>query len=578
MKEPVISASRQHLLSDLWDLQQHHRYISDEAIAVLADRYGLSKVELEGVVSFYHFFHRQPAGRYTIYLNDSIVSELNGYAAVRQALEEATGAAWGSVDPSGQFGLFTTSCIGLSDLEPSALINFQPFTKLTPQKAKAVIWQLRRGASLDKLADEVPDNIRDTPPNDRAVLLAPFEMGRSLERLSTMKPEAVLDAMDHAGLRGMGGAFFPVGRKWRLCQEQAATPKYIICNADEGEPGTFKDRLLLKSYPGSVIEGMIIAGYATGAEHGIVYLRAEYHWLLPQLEAALDRYRKAGWLGADIPAKQPFAFDMRIQLGAGAYVCGEETALIHSLEGKRGEPSVRVYFPVEKGFFGLPTVVNNVETYAAAARILDRGADFYRQLGTDKIRGTRLLSVAGDCGRPGIYEIEWGYTLEELLNACEAPDARAVQISGPSGIMVRADDGHRRFDLDDLRCGGAVTIFNGERNLLQVLRNFSAFFQHESCGVCTPCRAGNFVFSRKLDKLIKGLGAPSDYEEIYDWSRIMKQASRCGLGQSATRALTSAMNNFTDEFACHFGLEENSDKRPFNLSAAVENYRQTVKS
>jgi len=568
--------ARHHLLDELWRIQEAQRFISDEAIAGLADRYGLSAVEVEGIVTFYHFLHRRPAGRYTIYLNDSIVSKHRGYGRVKAAFENATGARWGETDPTGTFGLFDTSCIGLTDQEPAALINFHPFTRLTAQKAKALVWQLRRGEAVEALADPVPDHIRRTLPEGRRVLIGPVERFRTLEALRSQSPEAVLEEMDRSGLRGMGGAFFPVGRKWSLCRQQSGQ-KYIICNADEGEPGTFKDRVLMQSFPELMIEGMIIAGYCTGATRGIIYLRAEYQWLLDRLESVLDDYRRAGWLGGQLPAAESFDFEIRIQLGAGAYVCGEETALIRSMEGYRGEPTVRTWFPVERGFLARPTVVNNVETFAAAARIVELGAEYFRSLGTALIHGTRLISVAGDCERPGIYEIEWGETLGQLLDWCGAQEPHAVQISGPSGMCVRASARHRRFDLNDLRCGGAVTLFNRQRELLGVLHNFAQFFKSESCGVCTPCRAGNFIFTRKLQQLAKGLGTGDDYHEIRNWSRIMQQASRCGLGRSAPNALLSAMEAFPEYFACYFDEEGDCRKHPFDLEKALSDYREAVK-
>jgi len=542
----------------------------------LARQYDLSWVEVEGVASFYHFFHREPAGRYTIYLNNSITAEHSGMADVKAAFEEATGARLGQTDPTGTFGLYETACIGLSDLEPAALINFQPFTQLTPQKVKALVWQLRRGVPPELLADEIPQHIQHSLPPEQAVLLRPFEPGQSLEPLLQLSPTEALEQIEASGLRGMGGAFFPVGTKWRLCREQPGDEKYILCNADEGEPGTFKDRMLLQYLPELVIEGMIHAAYTTGAQEGWIYLRGEYRWLLPGLKAALAHYYASGWLGAEIPAQEPFRFDIHIQLGAGAYVCGEETAMMNSLEGLRGEPRVRTYFPVERGFRQKPTVINNVETFAAAARVIELGGDHFASLGTSQLKGTRLLSVAGDCTHPGIYEIEWGTPLADVLDWAGAESSMAVQISGPSGECVNASYSHRRFDWDDLRCGGAVTIFNEERDLLRILHNFARFFTNESCGVCTPCRAGNFIFSRKLDKLSKGLGRADDYVEIQNWSNIMRQTSRCGLGRAATNALLSAIENFPGYFAGYFGKQDNKLKHPFALDEALQDYRNAV--
>lgn len=564
------------MLNDLWEIQDTQRHISAKEIWKLARRYQCSWVEIEGVASFYHFFHRKPAGQYTIYINNSITAKYSGFKAVKKAFEAATGARTGTTDPTGTFGLYETSCIGLTDLEPAALINFHPFTRLTPQKAKAIVWQLRRGVPVEKLADTVPENIRRTLPDEKAILLREFTPGKALEQLQHLSPEEALKQIEASELRGMGGAFFPVGLKWKLCREQSEQEKYIICNADEGEPGTFKDRVLLQRLPDLTIEGMILSGYITGAKQGIIYLRAEYRWLLPQLEAVLEQYREAGLLGKRISAKVPFDFEIQIQLGAGAYVCGEETALINSLEGQRGEPRVRTFFPVERGFRQKPTVVNNVETFAAAARVIELGPERFHALGTEKIKGTRLLSVAGDCNNPGIFEIEWGTSLGEVLDWAGAEDTQAVQVSGPSGKCVNAKDRGRRFDLDDLRCGGAVNIFNQGRNLLHVLYNYSNFFAHESCGVCTPCRAGNYIFTRKLEKLAKGQGERNDHAEIQNWSRIMQQASRCGLGRAATSSLLSAMEDFPDYFACFFGEDDSSLTHPFKLEAALKDYREAV--
>lgn len=576
MHTATKSPDRQKLLNDLWTIQLEHRHISDQNIMRLAHKYHLSWVEVEGVASFYHFFHRELAGRYTIYLNNSITAEYSGLAAVRTAFEEATGARLGQTDPTGTFGFYETSCIGLSDLEPAALINFRPFTQLTPQKVKAVVWQLQRGVPVELLADEIPQHIQRELPPEKAVLLRPFLPEQSLAPLRKLTPDEALAEIEASDVRGMGGAFFPVGTKWRLCRDQPGDEKYILCNADEGEPGTFKDRMLLQYYPELVIEGMIHAAYITGAQKGWIYLRAEYRWLLPKLKAALAHYYSSGWLGSQIPAREPFRFDIHIQLGAGAYVCGEETAMINSLEGLRGEPRVRTYFPVERGFRQKPTVVNNVETFAAAARVMELGADHFASLGTPQLKGTRLLSVAGDCTRPGIYEIEWGTRLAEVLEWAGATSPMAVQISGPSGECVNTSYGERRFDWDDLRCGGAVTIFNEERDLLHILRNFSRFFTYESCGVCTPCRAGNFIFTRQLDKLAKGLGRADDYVDIRNWSNIMRQTSRCGLGRAATNALMSAMENFPGYFSTYFGKEGSDLKHPFELDEALKDYRQAV--
>ncbi|MBX2928060.1 MAG: NAD(P)H-dependent oxidoreductase subunit E [Saprospiraceae bacterium] len=570
--EPLQS----HTLDMLWEVQNEKGYIPNADITRLSARLGISEIELEGVASFYHFFHRKPAGQFCIYVNNSILAEFKGYRDIVSAFEKATGAALGGTDASGTFGLFETPCIGLCDQEPSALINFYPFTHLTPAKVAQIVDGLRSGVGVEFLSNAVEDNIRYTPEPDKTVLLRAFEPGSALEPLLRLAPDEVLSVVKESGISGRGGAFFPTGLKWELCRKNESDCRYIVCNADEGEPGTFKDRVLINRLPGLLIEGMIVAGYAAGAARGIIYLRAEYRWLLPKLHAAIEMYEHIGWLGADAPTKEPFRFDIRVQIGAGSYVCGEETALLESLEGKRGEPRTKTFFPVERGYLGRPTVVNNVETLCFAARVMELGAEFFQALGTPVTRGTKLLSVAGDCNRPGIFEIEWGMTVAELLELCEASDPYFIQVSGPSGQCISAWDSHRRFAGEDLLCGGAIMVFDHTRDILQILRNFTAFFQHESCGMCTPCRAGNFIFSRKLDKMARGLGSLQDITEMQQWAQIMKRTTRCGLGMTAPNPLLYAIDRFPEYFEKKLDSTRTGLNRSFDLESALEDYRDAV--
>lgn len=562
------------LLNLLWACQDAKGYVSDQDIQSIAERLGISYIEVEGVCTFYHFFHRKPAGKYIIYLNNSILSEFSGYHEIRKAFEEATGAPWNGVDRKGLFGLYDTACIGLSDQEPAALINFYPFVNLTREKVFQVIRALRAGMPVSQLADAIDNTVRYIPPDGHAVLFREMTPGSALQKLRTIAPEAVVEDIRASGLRGLGGAFFPVGEKWKRCREQPTTTRYVVCNADEGEPGTFKDRVLMSRLPELLIEGMIVAGYAIGAVEGILYLRAEYRYLLPKLEAAIARYRQMGWLGKGIPTLQSFDYDIRIQIGAGAYVCGEETALLDSLMGKRGEPWPKVYFPVERGYLGYPTVVNNVESLASAARIVELGAETYRKLGTPQSAGTRLLSVSGDCKFPGVYEIEWGMTVGTLLDLAGAEDPGYIQISGPSGIGISASERDRVISYEDLPCGGSVMIFNTQRDLLRILINFTEFFKEESCGVCTPCRAGNYILSRKLEQLRVGLGRGSDLEEIRQWGSLMNAASRCGLGRGSTNALIRAMDTFPEYF--YQLVSAKGREKGFNLDQALTDYRKAI--
>lgn len=536
------------LIDRLWKLQDDHGFISDEMIDQLSSELKISKIELEGVISFYHFFHRQNPGKYVIYLNNSIVSEFSGLNEVKQAFEEACHARFGTVDLTGTFGLYETSCIGLSDFEPAALINFKPVINLTPEKVQRIIAHLRLGKPIDEIADDIPLNVRYTPEPDKTIFFRDHEPGKSLSNLKKYHPETIIARVKHSQLVGMGGAFFPTGFKWESCRKEPATEKYIVCNADEGEPGTFKDRVLMQKHPELLIEGMIMAGYAVGAAKGLIYLRAEYFWMVDQIKEALERMREGGCLGKNACGIEGFHFDVTLHMGAGAYVCGEETALLESLEGKRGEPRPKIFFPTQRGFLNKPTVVNNVETFCAAARILELGGNFFGSLGREKSTGNKLLSVSGDIERPGVYEIEWGMTMAELLERCGAEDPYYVQMSGPSGYCINADSFQRTISQQDLSCGGSIMIFNSRRNIIDILRNFADFFKVESCGICTPCRAGNFLVRRKLDKLVYGLAEERDIKQLESWGDMMHMTSRCGLGKMATSTLKSAIREFPKFF------------------------------
>ena len=566
---------RSSLMSVLWDVQRKKRFISRDDLTKIANEFNISRMELEGVISFYHFYHRADCGKYTIYINDCVISQFSGRNAIVNAFEEAIGVKIGHVSADKMFGLFKSPCIGLSDQEPACLINFQPFTNLTPEKIKDIISQIRNGKNAFEICDTPKSVIQYTPDTDGTVFFKPYTTYSSLSFLEKYNPDEIIEEIKKSKLAGRGGAFFPTGLKWQFCRQNKADQKYIICNADEGEPGTFKDRVLLEEHPELLIEGMIFAAYSVGATQGAIYLRAEYRYLKPKLEKLLSKYRENGKLGKDISAKIPFDFDIYIHLGAGAYICGEETALIHSMEGKRGEPSTKEIFPVEKGFNDKPTVVNNVETLCAVPRILEMGVDSWLALGTDKTPGTKLLSVSGDCEKKGIYEIEWGMNMRELIKLTGAKDPKMIQFSGPSGELLSEIDFDRDISGEDLQCGGSVMIYNNKRDLLHILKNYSNFFVEESCGICVPCRTGNFLLNKKINKLLLGHAVEKDLKDIKEWSKIIKTTSRCGLGQMSSNSLNDAMKKFPEIFEQR--LSENTDfNKAFNLDKAIEEYDNII--
>lgn len=376
------------------------------------------------------------------------------------------------------------------------------------------------------------------PPG--AGLAAAMKMGRA----------AIIGEVAASNLRGRGGAGFPTGTKWNLAAAARVAEgecKYVVCNADEGEPGTFKDRVLLLDYADLVFDGMTIAARAIGATRGILYLRGEYAYLRAHLEGVLERRRKAGQLGRDVLGAAGFAFDIEIRMGAGAYVCGEETALIESLEGHRGEPRNRPPYPVDTGFFKQPTVVNNVETLASVAAILARGAAWFRSFGSERSAGFKLFSVSGDCDQPGVYEFPLGVTVAELLEKVGGSNAKAVQVGGASGTCLPAAEFGRRIAFEDVATGGAIIVFGPGRDMLHVAKNFMEFFVEESCGQCTPCRLGNPTLLQGLEQLERGTCSSAYLRELLGLCETMQLASKCGLGQSSPNAFVSIVRSFPEE-------------------------------
>ncbi len=555
------SADRTRLLDMLWDVQDAQGYLTPEAIAGLAHALGISKGEVIQTASFYHFFATTPAGRHRIYLSDSVLSTFNGYHDVRAALEKATGATMGGVSSDGMFGLYRTPCIGLSDQEPAMLIDWVPFTRLRHGRVEDIIEQLRQGRSAHEIA-----NPAGQEPNSRGYIDALVETNvhtrgpaffahrinfeALIRDCLIRRPEQVIEMISESRLRGRGGAGFSTGLKWQLCRAAPGERKHIICNADEGEPGTFKDRALLMRSPKQVFMGMVVAAYAIGATSGLVYLRAEYRYLREFLEARLQEMRDDHLLGRDIGGYRGFDFDIRIQIGAGAYVCGEESALIESLEGKRGTPRLKPPFPAQAGYLDEPTCIDNVESFAAVTKVVEQGPAWFADMGTVESAGTRLLSVAGDCRRPGIYEIEWGTTLGEVLALVGARDAAAVQVGGPSGECVNAvTAADRRIAFEDLNCNGAFTIFDSTRDLISIARDHLQFFVEESCGICVPCRSGNVDLRDKADLILAGRATQADLSDIQAWGAIVRASSRCGLGATSPKPLLTSMANFPQLYA-----------------------------
>lgn len=352
--------------------------------------------------------------------------------------------------------------------------------------------------------------------------------------------EIILDVID-SGLRGRGGAGFPTGLKWKFAKNEEADQKYIICNADEGEPGTFKDREILTQVPEKVLSGMALCAFAIGASEGYIYLRAEYNFLLPHLNKAIDEFNKQ-------MKDRKFNFKIMIKSGSGAYVCGEETALMESMEGFRGEPRNKPPFPTASGYLGKPTSVNNVETLVFALMIANEGPTKFKELGTFDSRGSKVFSISGDTPKAGIYELELGMSLEDFINEFGDGDAKAIQIGGAAGFCVsRKDFKNTVIGFEGIPTGGSMMIFNSTRSMYNVLQDYLEFFEEESCGQCTPCRVGCQQLLKGIEAVKKGIKPPSYLEDLQKLSETMKVASKCGLGQSVPNPFNSIINNFREE-------------------------------
>jgi len=399
--------------------------------------------------------------------------------------------------------------------------------------------------------------------------LETIPLGVGLDAALAMSPAQAIATMTESGMKGRGGAGFPTGLKWELCANAPTEDgtRYVICNADEGEPGTFKDRVVLNELADLVFEGMTIAGRAIGSKEGILYLRGEYLYLLDHLEDVLSRRRAAGLLGDQIKGTD-FSFDIRIFLGAGAYVCGEETALIESIEGRRGESRNRPPYPVERGLHGKPTIVNNVETFAWTSAIFARGWEWFSSIGTERSTGPKLLSISGDVQRPGVYEFPLGVSIAEVLEAAGGIGAKAAIIGGAAGTCVPARDFDRAISYEDVSTGGAVIVIGPWRDLLDVAENLQWFFADESCGQCTPCRVGCTALLKGIRDLRAGTCTPERLRDLVALGQTMTFASKCGLGQSAPNVFLSLVDKFESEITGNIPLAvRNPDSKSGNATA-----------
>jgi len=580
------------LVQILREAQSAVGWLEPATLTHIARRLSVPRARVEGVAGFYSFLHLRPAGRYRVRFSDNITDRMAGNLALLERLCTSLWLERGKLSEDGLVSVDTTSCTGMNDQAPALLVNGRAIARLTPARIDAIAELIRAQTPLEAWPADlfvVDDNVRRkdallasalTPGDALRAALARGQAPEASanerswrERGPAMARGAVetLDEIKRSNLRGRGGAGFSTGLKWDACRVAHGEAHYVVCNADEGEPGTFKDRVLLSSYADLMFEGMTICARVIGAREGFVYLRGEYEHLVPHLSETLARRRQANLLGGAICGEAGFDFDIELHLGAGAYVCGEESALLESLEGKRGIPRNRPPYPVTHGYLGQPTVINNVESFCAAALIALHGGDWYRAFGTPRSAGTKLLSVSGDCADPGVYEYPFGVTVRQVLADCGAAATQAVQVGGPSGTCIDVTELDRRIAFEDLATGGAFTVFDASRDMFEVARSFAHFFAHESCGFCTPCRVGTTLLKNAMDKLHEGKGSQHDLNRILRLKALLQAASHCGLGHTASNPIVDTLKRFRPTYERR--LQSLDFEPAFDLDGALERAR-----
>ncbi|MFE6194313.1 NADH-ubiquinone oxidoreductase-F iron-sulfur binding region domain-containing protein [Streptomyces sp. NPDC057838] len=550
---------RDLLLPGLHAINDRVGWISGGALDYLCRRLTVPPAEAYGVATFYAMFSVQPRPATVLHVCTDLACAAAGAPGLCSGIEERLG-------PGSGVSVQRSPCLGLCERAPAALAIRAGDPVRTAVSAPATVAGAVLAASAPDSAPEEPPAALAVPQAGQDGLMLLRRVGvadpaslddyrahggyAALRRAFELGPAGVIREVTDSGLVGRGGAAFPTGRKWQATASQPDRPHYLVCNADESEPGTFKDRVLMEGDPYALIEAMTIAGYATGSHRGYLYLRGEYPRALRRLEHAIARARARGLLGDDVLG-QGYAFDIEIRRGAGAYICGEETALFNSIEGYRGEPRSKPPFPVEKGLFGKPTVENNVETLVNVLPILTMGAPAYAAIGSGRSTGPKLFCVSGSVERPGVYEVPFGATLGEVLALAGVRDGlRAVLLGGAAGGFVRADELDVPLTFEGTReagttlGSGVVMAFDDTVPLPRLLLRIAEFFRDESCGQCVPCRVGTVRQEEALHRIVErtGAAAADDIALLREVGRAMRDASICGLGQTAWNAVESAID------------------------------------
>ena len=556
--------------------QDQFGFLSDEMLEEIATRVGLNLIEVTETLAYYSMLRRKPEGRYHIQVCTNISCMLRGGNELYQHVQKRLGIGNKEVSPTGTFSLEEVECIGACTGAPAIQVNYDYHENLDPGKIDAIFEQLEQG-KRPKPVSVISGAIHERHPAEVVVISRRFGIPNSnkievylkhdgyqaLEKaLKQMTPDQIIDEVKKSNLRGRGGAGFPAGMKWSFVpKETGGKPKYIIANGDESEPGTSKDRPLMEMDPHQLIEGMIIAGRAVGAVRGYIYIRGEYRYVIDIVEAAIVEAYAKGYLGKNILGSG-FDFDLVAHTGAGAYECGEESALMESLEGKRGYPRIRPPFPAVVGLYGCPTVINNVETLSSVPAVILRGAEWYAGLGTPKNGGTRLYAVSGHVNRPGIYELPMGFNMKRMIEevAGGVPGGKKIKAVVPGGSscpLLTGDEIDIAMDFDSVAKAGSMlgsggtVVLDEDTCMVDFARRIMHFYAHESCGWCIPCREGTAWLKKMLDRFHDGGGRAEDIPLIDELSKNMLGRTFCPLGDAAAMPTISIVKKWRNEFEDH---------------------------
>jgi NADH-quinone oxidoreductase subunit F len=551
---------RSMLLPALQCAQSIYGYIPEAAAKEIGMALGTPLADVYGVIEFYDMLYKEPVGKTIVRVCEDPACAISGGENLLAALCQQLDVSLDEVSADGAYTVERAPCLGLCQHAPAALVGDRPVGNIDAHHIPQLI-----SGNNGNLRTVVGGDLRLLTANcgnGRPTSLDEYETGggyAGLRRALLMTPKEIIEEIKESGLVGRGGAAFPTGLKLEGASSASGEPKYMVCNADESEPGTFKDRVLMEEDPHRLLEGMIIAAYAVGAHQGYIYVRGEYSPAFTILEQAIQELKSAGYLGKDI-LDSDFEFEIELRKGAGAYICGEETALFESIEGKRGFPRVKPPFPTTHGLFGKPTAINNVETLCNIPFIINQGAEAYRQLGTKKSSGTKLFCLSGDVTRPGLYEVPFGISLRHLLvdlagGMRENRELKAILVGGAAGAFTDGKDLDVKLSFEDMQAAGlplgsgVVMVFDESRDLRDILMRLARFFAHESCGKCYPCQLGTQRQYEILTRLVEGEVLPGDNERLEDVGWTMTDASLCGLGQTAATAVLSAMQLWPELFS-----------------------------